>query len=71
MIGFNVEGKVKCWLNKCLESNRIQNANESVLNSGDGSSNKNIEKMNKKLKESIEKSMVTDLWQIVKRKSNI
>lgn len=53
MIGFNIEGKVKCWLNKCFENNRIENANESVLSNGDGSSNKNIEKMDKKLKESI------------------
>ena len=62
MIGFNTEGKVKCWFNKNFESNRIENANDSVLSSGDGSSTKNFDKMDKKLKESIEKGMVTDLW---------
>jgi hypothetical protein len=71
MIGFNIEGKVKCWLSKSFESNRVENTNDSVLSSGDGASTQKFDKMDKKLKESVEKSMVGDLWHIVKRKSNI
>lgn len=71
MIGFNVEGQVTCWLNKNYENNRIENANDSVLSSGDSSSIKNFEKMDTRLKESIEKGMVSDLWEIVKNRSNI
>ena len=53
MIGFNVEGQLKCWLNKLFENNRMENPNDLVLSSGDGSSIKNFDKMDSKLRESI------------------
>jgi len=53
MIGFNVDGEVRCWVNNNFASNRVENAEQSIIGSGDGEFSRNIDKLDQKLRESI------------------